>query len=279
MKFKTIAIIGLGLMGGSLAAACRRRFPNAKIVGITRDSKAAAQALKKGWIHERAKTLGAGVSKADFIVLCTPVDTFAKMLSAIEFYAQKGALVTDVGSVKGDIAHWVSKKRFRNLQFVGAHPMTGSHERGLSAARADLYQHGFTFVIRSAESGAAFKKVFQFWKKISPKVIAVSASEHDKAVAEISHLPHAVASCVVNSIADTSLKFAAGGFADATRIAQGHPSIWLPIFKANKKSVLAAISKLQGQIKAFKTALAGERDNPLKKMLESAAKKRSEISL
>lgn len=266
-------------MGGSLAAACRRRFPNSKIIGITRDSKAAAQALKKGWIHERAKTLGAGVSKADFIVLCTPVGTFAKMLSAIEFFARKGTLVTDVGSVKGDIAHWVSKKKFRNLEFIGAHPMTGSHERGLSAARADLYDHGFTFVIRSPKNSSAFKRVFQFWKTISPKVIAISAPEHDKAVAEISHLPHAVAACVVNTIADTSLKFAAGGFADATRIAQGHPSIWLPIFKANKKSVLAAMNKLQSQIKAFKIALTGDRDKQLKKMLESAAKRRSEISL
>ncbi len=279
MRFKTIAIIGLGLMGGSLAAACRRRFPNVRIIGITRDKKASREALKKRWIHESAKNLSSGVAQADLIVLCTPVDTFVKMLSSLDLCAPKGALVTDVGSVKGEVDRWVKARKFRNIQFVGAHPMTGSHERGITAARPDLYEHGFTFVVKpSLKVSPAFKEIFNFWKKISPRVVAVSAEEHDKIVSEISHLPHAAAVCLVNAVSDRSVQFAAGGFSDATRVAQGHPSVWIPIFRANKKSVLTALKKLEDELRAFRKVLSDERFALLQKMLEKAAKKRSEIS-
>ncbi|MFA7002300.1 MAG: prephenate dehydrogenase/arogenate dehydrogenase family protein, partial [Candidatus Omnitrophota bacterium] len=126
---QTVAIIGLGLMGGSLAAAVRRKIPKVRVLGISRNRAALRDALRKGWVHEAARTLEAGIPRADFVVLCTPVDTLRASLAKIDRWAKKGTVVTDVGSVKGDVLRWTPKTGFRNIRFIGAHPMAGSHAR------------------------------------------------------------------------------------------------------------------------------------------------------
>jgi prephenate dehydrogenase len=279
MKPKTIAIIGLGLMGGSLAAACRKKFPDSRVIGISRDAKALRVAKQKKWIHEGTKHLNEGVAGADFIIVCTPVDTLKPMLQKISRAAKKGALVTDVGSVKGEVARAAASLHSKRIQFVGAHPMTGSHERGISVARPDLYDHGFTFVIRGrGVSPAAFKAVKNFWKKISPKVADVTAEEHDRITGEISHLPHLAAVCLALTPQSKSFQHAGPGFSDATRIAQGHPSIWAPIFRANRRAILNALSRYEKNLRDFRKAL-GKSGGGLAQILTGAAKRRRQISL
>ena len=275
MKFKTIAIVGLGLMGGSLAAACRKKFPKSRLIGISRDVRALRFAKKKKWVHEAAKDLRS-LASANLIILCTPVDTLKSMLVKIDKFAARGTLVTDVGSVKGEVARWARGRRFRNIQFVGSHPMTGSHERGISAARPDLYQNSFTFVTPGAKfvTGA----VRNFWRKLGSRVVVLSAEEHDKITAEISHLPHLAAVCLALTPQTKSFQHAGPGFSDATRIAQGHPSIWVPIFRSNRRSVLDALKGFQKNLRHFQKALQkGGRD--LDKILTSAVKRRRKIAL
>lgn len=278
-KMKNITIVGLGLMGGSLAAACRKEFPKARIFGVSRDPKAIAYALKKKWIHQGFLRIEEALKVSGLIVLCTPVDTLQSLLLKIKKSAQPGTLVTDVGSVKGDIGRWAESQRFKNFEFVGAHPMTGSHERGILVARPDLYEHGFTFVVRSRKnSAAAYAAVKNFWKKMSPKVVEVSAEEHDQITAEISHLPHLAAACLALAPGKKSFQFTGTGFSDATRIAQGHPSVWVPIFMANRRAVLQALQGFERHLKVFRKALK-KGDNSLGKILSEAAKRRREISL
>jgi prephenate dehydrogenase len=266
-------------MGASLAAACRKKFPRARVIGISRNPKALHLSLQKKWVHEATSDLRKGISPADLVILCTPLDTFRNLLKKIDQNAKPGTVVTDVGSVKGEIGAWASKRRFKNIRFVGAHPMVGSHERGVSAARADLYDHGFTLVIRSNETNAgSFQKTKSFWQTISPRVFEMSARQHDKITGEISHLPHAVAVCLMLSAAEDSLGFAASGFADTTRIAQGHPSIWVPIFRANHQAVLSALKIFENRLRVFKKALRGK-GSELEAILSRAARKRSQISL
>lgn len=266
-------------MGASLAAVCRKRFPGARVIGISRNSKALSLSRRKKWVHVATADLREGIPPADLVILCTPLDTFPTLLEKIDQSAEPGTVVTDVGSVKGEIGKWVSKKRFKNIRFVGAHPMVGSHERGVTAARADLYNHGFTLVIRSKETEAgSYEKAKAFWQKISPRVFEMDSKTHDRITGEISHLPHAVAVCLMLSATKDSLGFAASGFADTTRIAQGHPSIWVPIFRANRPAVLSALKTFENRLRTFKKALRGK-GSELESILNRAARKRGQISL
>lgn len=274
--FKTIGIVGLGLMGGSLAAACRKNFPKSRIIGISRDSSAVREAVSRKWIHAGGSDLKNLVSSCDLIILCTPVDTLKPMLEAIDLCAKSGAVVTDVGSVKGEICVWAAKQKFFNITFVGAHPMAGSHNRGIQAASAELYAGQLTFLIKG--SGSAYQGVKSFWNRISGRVIEVSAANHDKISAEISHLPHAVAACLVQSAASQSIPFAAKGFLDSTRIAQADPSIWIPIFLANRSEVLKALNTFEKQVKTFKKALSGRQISRLQAFLKQSSKVRSALT-
>jgi prephenate dehydrogenase len=186
--------------------------------------------------------------------------------------------VTDVGSVKGEAVCWAHGQKFRNIEFIGAHPMAGSHAKGVSAAHAGLYDHSYSFLICDGNKKRnSYCLVKQFWRKICSRIIEIDARQHDRIVAEISHLPHIVAACLVLSVRDESLSFAASGFSDATRIAQSHPSIWLPIFDANRKEIIRAIKIFEGQIRAFKSALFPGNKRVLKGMVLQASRKRSQI--
>lgn len=266
-------------MGGSLAAACRKKFPDQRILGISRNLKALSSARKKNWIHEASSDIQA-VKSSEFIIVCTPVDTLRGFLRKIDLYARPGTVVTDVGSVKGDIVRWAAKQKFKNIEFVGAHPMAGSHERGIQAAHADLYDKGLAFVTPGpGTSKKNLAAVEAFWKKIASKVVRVEADEHDRIVAMISHLPHAAAVNLVSAAGKKFLPFAATGFADTTRIAQGHPSVWVPILLENRKALLSALETFEKNLKDFKSALRKGDKAVLGKMLSDAARLRGEISL
>lgn len=264
-------------MGGSLAAACRKSFPQSRITGVSRDPKALKLALKRKWVHAATEDLCEGTFATDLIVLCTPVDTLKNMLSKIDVFARRGTLVTDVGSVKGDIQRWADKKKFKNIQFIGAHPLVGSHDRGLEAARPDLYGKGFTFLTRTpAQNSKSVSSVLSFWKMITPRVFTVTPEAHDQITAEISHLPHLAAFCLSLTPHTQSLKFAGTGFLDTTRVAQGHPSVWVPIFMANRRAVLAVLTGFEAQLKTFRKALQ-KRGSGLKNLLVKASRRRREI--
>ena len=277
---RTIAIVGLGLLGGSLAAACRRKFPRSRILGISRSIPARKTALRRKWVHRATQDLRQGVAEADFVVICTPVDTLKKMLLEIDNSAPRGGIVTDVGSVKGEILRWAGKKKFKNIQWVSAHPMAGSHVRGIQAACRELYEDSLVFIVRSpAASKKSFARVKSFWRSIGGRVVETTPDKHDLIVSEISHLPHALAVCLMLCVSPESLPFAAKGFRDTTRIAQGHPSLWGPIFFANRKKVYASLTCFEKTIQQFKKALRGKEDTLLLRMLHKAAKRRGEISL
>ncbi len=266
-------------MGGSLAAACRRKFPRARILGITRSPSALLQAKKRRWIHEGFRDLASGVKNADLVILCTPVDTLLPLMKALDRHVKKGTLVTDVGSVKGEILRRVQRKQWRRIQYIGAHPVVGSHVRGFLAAHPGLYDRGLIFLIRNQKVGRAqFESVRNFWKKISPRVIEVSPETHDQIVSQVSHLPHAVAVSLVLACDPKWLRFASSGFADTTRVAQGHPSLWAPIFLLNRKSVMASLARFEKEIGRFKRALRRRRGGHLTKFLAEAAQKRGQIS-
>lgn len=278
MQPRQIAIIGLGLMGGSLAAACRRHFPRSRLIGISRKSQVLQFARRKKWIHQGVTQVSQGVASADLVILCTPVDTLMPYLELLDRHCRPGTLVTDVGSVKSRLFSQTERRRWQNIRYVSAHPMVGSHERGVSAARPDLYEHGYTFVIRSAKTNVkALNSIRQFWKKISGRVITLSPQEHDRVVAQISHLPHLLAVCLILALPKKVLAYAGPGFRDVTRIAQGHPDIWLPILMHNRAALLNSVRLLERSLSRTRQALDRNQVKKIAQMLRRAAQIRSEI--
>lgn len=276
MPFRRIAIVGLGLMGGSLAAACRKQFPRSKIMGISRKQSAVRAALKKKWIHQGSCNLQA-VKDADLVILCTPIDVFPAYLKQLDSIVQPGTYVTDVGSAKQSVLKEI-RRRFKNICYVSAHPMVGSHEQGIDAADASLYDHGLTFVIRNRKiKSSDLEKVRLFWKKISAQTVEVSAQEHDRIVAAISHLPHILAVTLMQSVPQQTAKFAGSGFRDVTRIAQGHPDIWTPILKQNRKEILAAAKVFTRRLAQILKLLAPSKSRSLDLLLDQTRKKRAQI--
>ena len=277
-KENVIAIAGLGLMGGSLAAAIRRKMPRARVVGISRSRSALRYALRRGWIHQGETSFRQGISKAGTIVLCTPVHTIAGYVREAEKFAPEGALVTDVGSVKGAIEKSVSSMSLKRVMFAGAHPMVGSHEQGVTAAKPDLYDGGLIFLVRSRKANLkAVKAARQFWKKFTSRIVEIPAAEHDLIVAGISHLPHAVAACLLHTVPEKNLFFAGAGFRDSTRIGASHPAVWTPIFLANRESLEKAFKQFEARLSTFRKALRKGNAKALARFLEESRRRRLEI--
>jgi len=277
-QIKTIAIVGLGLMGGSLAAVLQKKMPAARIVGISRSRTALKTALRQGWIDFGTSDISKGVLDADLIVLCTPVQTFAGLLQRISCFAPHGVLVTDVGSVKAEILGQLPKDLYKRVNYVSAHPMAGSHARGIEAVNPKLYDRGFAFIIQDGKaSKQAYVCVKAFWTLVMPRVVEISAREHDRLTAEISHMPHALAVCLMQAVEPKALPYAASGFRDMTRLAAGSVDIWQPIFEANRKSTAQSLGRLIRQIQRFKNALKSNSSKTLRLFLQKAESKRKQL--
>ena len=276
--FKKIVIIGLGLMGGSLAAACRKKFPKARIIGISRNREALALAKKKKWVHEATRDVLLGAQGADLVVLCTPVDTFLPYLKAIDKVCAKGALVMDVGSVKVSVLKEAGSRCWKNLSFVGCHPMVGSHKRGIQAVNPALYQGGLVLLTldrRTRPDG--YQRAKKFWQGFTSKIVELTPEMHDRLVGEVSHLPHAIAACLVRTVSASALQVASTGFYDTTRIAAAASSIWQPIFSANWKVMLDVLNRFEKELRTFKKILQDRDPKKLVRFLDQAQKKRKKL--
>jgi prephenate dehydrogenase len=276
---KKIVIVGLGLMGASLGLALRKKFPRAEVIGVSRSRATIQKAKRKGIIHRGTTRLEEAIPQADWVVLSTPLFVEIPTISSVDRLAKPGTVVTDVGSVKGRLTSWVQKQRFRNISFVGAHPMAGSHSRGLEAAQADLYGTAVCFVIRGKKTNTqALQKTVRFWKSVCRRVATIDAKTHDKVVARVSHLPHVAAALLLQSMEGTSLAFAGQGLRDTTRIAQGDPGLWQEIMQENRANVAHELRTLQRAIGRFLALLQKGKKRQIFNILHQASQKRKKLN-
>ena len=249
-----LAIVGVGLLGGSLAKAARAHGIAREIVGIGRDQNRLRPALIDSTLDRITTDLADGLGGADRVVLAATVLANETLLPAVWRAAAAGALITDVGSTKRSIvaaAERLAASR-RDVQFVGSHPMAGSEKSGYAVARADLFQ-GATVVVTPGESDdpAAVKSVSELWTAVGGRVVTLDPETHDRAVAAISHLPHVAAWALVDAVErfePDAFAVAARGFKDTTRIAAADPDMWREILLDNREAVVASIA-------AFRLAL------------------------
>jgi 3-phosphoshikimate 1-carboxyvinyltransferase len=250
---RQLSIVGVGLLGGSVAKAARSGGLARRIVGVGRDPERLRPAVDDGTLDTAVTDLEAGVREADVILLAAPVLAIEGLLQRVWGAAANGALITDVGSTKRNIVRAAERLAVtRPLGFVGSHPLAGSEQAGYRVARADLFR-GATVVVTPTEKTelAALKATTELWEALGARVTSLDPETHDRTVAAISHLPHLIACALVDGagrVERGALELAARGFRDTTRIAGGDPDMWTEIFLANRDALTAGIE-------AFRQAL------------------------
>jgi len=247
MKHSRLAIIGVGLIGGSVGLAAKRRGPATHVVGVGRDERNLARALQLGAIDAHTNSIAEAVADSDFIVVCTPVDRVAIDVLEAACHAPTSALITDVGSTKGNILAALRGKLGKNRpRFIGSHPLAGSEKRGAAHANAELFDGKLVIVTPESDTdpeATAFIELF--WATLGARTLRMTAQSHDEALAITSHLPHAVASAMAGITPEGWLMLTAGGFRDTTRVAGGDAELWAAIFRANRTAMLAGLAQFQ----------------------------------
>ncbi len=269
-----VAIVGPGLLGGSIALALRAR--RAAPVAIWARRPEAVEELKAIAIADFSSTsLDRVVRDADLIVLCTPIGAMPALAREIAPAAKPGTLVTDVGSVKAPVV--AALGAIFGGRFVGSHPMAGSEQSGLHAARADLFEGATCIVTPDAQSDAgAIAEIAEFWRSLGGIVHRMSPAAHDEAVALVSHFPHLLAAALVNMVAarDASALYLSGpGFLDSTRVAAGSPEMWAEILASNPEAVGKSIHAMIESLREIENMLARDPADPALLHLLTAAKK------
>ncbi len=269
--FNKVAIIGTGLIGGSLALDIKKYKLARVVVGVSRHKKSLSLALRKKAIDAGSVSLDI-VKGSDLVILAAPVGTIIKLIPAIRSIVGESCLVTDVGSTKVKIVGAL-EKAFRH--YVGSHPLAGSEKRGILSAQAGIFKHSLCLLTPTPKTSArALTKIRQLWVALGAKVICLGPGRHDKILSLTSHLPHIVAFCLINSIPVRWLKFSSGGLRDTTRIAASEALLWRDIFLSNRKNMLSAMALFEKNLLSLKNALRENNRNKLERILSQAQKKR-----
>lgn len=248
-------IAGVGLIGGSIAAAVRQRMPACRITGVGRSERRLEQARAQGLIDDYSTIPCSALTQAAFVVICLPVEHIADAVLEFSLNLNSDSVITDGGSVKGAIYSALQQRGGAPSQFVGSHPIAGSEQSGFEHADADLYQ-GRTCVITPEGAPADLvKRVVRFWSAIGCRTIEMTAAEHDQVLALTSHLPHVMASVTAACVQPQHLALTGTGFRDTTRVAAGAADLWAGILLGNQKFVVDAMLRAEQILQELRLAV------------------------
>lgn len=267
--FKKMTIIGVGLLGASLAKACRERDLVEEIAGYGRNRENLKKAQDLKVIDHCPADLEEAVKDADLIVLCTPVSTIVPLIKDIIPNIQPGTLITDVGSVKEPIVHGIDAIIPEGIFFVGSHPIAGGENSGLEASKASLYQGKKCIITPTEKSNkAALEKTSAFWEAVGMNVINLSSEEHDFIFGAVSHMPHILVYALMNTLGALKTKdgrdvtaYSGAGLKDITRIASSDPVMWRDICLYNRSHSLDLVDKFQKKLEEIRSIIE-KKDGP-----------------
>ena len=248
----TVAILGLGLMGGSLGLAIKQAALAVRVIGFDRDERVRARALELGAITHTAESLPQAVADAELIFIATPVRSIPAVFAEAAALMKTDSIVTDVGSTKAGLVEQVGELVPAGVHFIGGHPVAGSEKEGIDAATADLYS-GCLWILTPTEatSTAAYGRLVRFLTALECRVLALDPRRHDEALALTSHLPQLVSSTLMGFASDVANAgeglplLTAGGFKDMTRIAGSSPDLWVDIIRENRPALLGLVRRFQ----------------------------------
>ena len=274
-NIKQITIIGMGLIGGSIALGLKKGGYMGKIVG----NDISQSSLEEALLLEAADFVTLDPTEAvmdsDMVVIALPLGSYRDILAIIAPHLKQDAIVTDVGSVKGYVSETVNSALSYGIQFIGGHPMAGSEKGGIQAASGILFENAYYFITPEKNTTTyTIETMESFIRTLRAYPVIITATEHDKIVAQISHLPHLLAVLLVNMLDSNNgvsfLPFAGGGFRDSTRIAAGSPNIWKDIFLFNRQQLIEGINGFQNILCEYKELLILQDEETLFKELSKA---------
>lgn len=255
--------------------ACRSSASDYHIKGYGHRPQTLDTARKMGAIDEGYDQLAPAVQDAELVILCTPVGLFRPLLAELAPLLAPGTIVTDVGSTKRSIVSAAEEYLAPTVHFVGSHPMAGSEKRGVQHARPDLYEGALCIVTPPEKTDrSATETVESFWRRLGMRTCRVTPDEHDRRLADISHLPHALAAALVTLQEDASTPLGGKGFLDVTRIAAGDGALWRDIFIDNRDNLRASLARLREELGKLDELLDPNRAAELERWLDQAAQRR-----
>jgi prephenate dehydrogenase len=283
-RLKRVAVIGVGLIGGSFALALRRAGGVASVVGVDRDGQALERAVALGVIDQAAESVSEAAQGADLVVVAVPVRAVGPVLHDVGLALDPGAVITDVGSTKGEVTR-LAREELRGLfpRFVPGHPIAGRESSGVDSATADLFR-GARVVLTPVDETApdAVDLVRACWEGAGGRIALLSAEDHDRIFAAVSHLPHLLSFALVSEFTGRAnaaelFAFAAGGFRDFTRIAASSPEMWRDIALQNRAALLAELDSYAARLAVFRE-LVDKGDGPgLQRLMAEARASRQAL--
>ncbi len=266
VKFKRLALIGIGLIGSSIARGVRRHNLAAEIVCAARTADTRRVAKELGIVDAAYENPADAVKGADLVILCTPVGTYATLAEQIAPFLEKGAIVTDVGSVKGAVVKAVGPHIPEGVDFIPGHPVAGTEKSGPAAGFAELFINRWCILTPCDQSSdASLERLKNFWVALGSKVEIMEPAHHDLVLAITSHIPHLIAYNIVGTADDLEgvtqsevIKYSAGGFRDFTRIAASDPTMWRDVFLHNKEAVLEMLGRFTEDLAQLQRAIRWE---------------------
>jgi cyclohexadieny/prephenate dehydrogenase len=257
--FKKLCLIGLGLIGSSIARAARAKHAAAEIAAYDASPQVLARVRELGIADDASGDLRRALTGADLVILCVPVGSIGAVARACAPYLERGAILSDVGSVKGSVVAQVAPHVPAGVHFVPAHPLAGTEYSGPDSGFSTLFENRWCLLTPTPDTDAGMvEELAEFWKRLGAKVEATTPEHHDLALAVTSHLPHLIAYNIVGTAAHLEtvtqsevIKFSASGFRDFTRIAASDPTMWRDVFLHNKDAVLDMLGRFNADLKSL----------------------------
>jgi prephenate dehydrogenase len=275
---RQLTILGVGLLGGSIGLALRSATPKCRIIGYGHRRQTLDKAMEIGAIDGVEMDAAAAVAGSDLVILCTPVGIFEGLLKQIGPSLSAGAMVTDVGSTKRSVVRMAEAILPKGVEFVASHPIAGSEKRGVEFSRADLFSNQLCILTPTRGTKAqAIEKMEKFWQSLGMRTARISAEDHDRVLADVSHLPHLLAAALVAMQDEASLDLCGKGFLDTTRIAGGDGGLWRDIFLDNADNLKAGLRRLQSQLAIAELMLDSQSKDALRDWLDAAARRREKV--
>jgi prephenate dehydrogenase len=283
VRWKKVTLAGVGLLGGSLGLALKQRKLADLVVGFVRREASIKECEDHGAVDSATLDLHEAIAGAELIVLCTPIAKMQTLAKKMRPALAKGAIVTDVGSVKGSVVRDLEELLAKaGGIFVGSHPMAGAERTGVAAARGDLFNNAVCVITPTAQTNkTATQKVEELWRSVGAHPLRLAPELHDQLVSRSSHLPHVLAATLANAVLDPKrpkeqTALCANGFRDTTRIASGSPEMWRDIALANRENLVEALDLFVEDLREFRRVLKGKNEKAISKFFELAKKRRDQ---
>lgn len=279
-SFSRVGIIGVGLIGGSLALAIKKKYKGCRIIGYGLDEKRLEKAKESKVIDEHTTSFS-DFAETDLIVFATPINAFEKLGRQLVNHIREDTIVIDVGSVKAKVVKEMEQIFSSRGRFVGTHPIAGSEKTGFENAKAELFENARVVVTPTERTDkVALMKICNLWQSLGATVDSMSPEEHDRIYGLVSHLPHLLSFCLVNTVSSVDrglIKYAGSGFRDTTRIGKSSPELWRDILIANREVILEHLERFISQLELVKDLILNQKATELYNYIKNSKELRETL--